>query len=67
MLPKFIYTLITNYKLILYLGNKMYLEKIETYNFRLYEDVEFTFHKESTRIVMKNNINIRGEQCSFQI
>lgn len=67
MLPKFIYMLITNYKLILYLGNKMYLEKVETYNFRLYEDVEYTFHKESTRIVRKNNINIGGEQCSFQI
>ena len=33
----------------------MYLEKVEISNFRLLEDVEFTFHKESTLIVGKNN------------
>lgn len=33
----------------------MYLEKVEIHNFRLLEDVEFTFHKESTLIVGKNN------------
>ena len=33
----------------------MYLEKVKIHNFRLLEDVEFTFHKESTLIVGKNN------------
>lgn len=33
----------------------MYLEKVEINNFRLLEDVLFTFHKESTLIVGKNN------------
>ena len=33
----------------------MYLEKVEIHNFRLLEDVEFTFHKKSTLIVGKNN------------
>lgn len=33
----------------------MYLDKVEIHNFRLLEDVEFTFHRESTLIVGKNN------------
>ena len=33
----------------------MYLEKVKIHNFRLLEDVEFTFHEESTLIVGKNN------------
>ena len=33
----------------------MYLEKVEIHNFRLLEDVQFTFHRESTLIVGKNN------------
>ena len=33
----------------------MYLEKVEIRNFRLLEDVEFTFHRGATIIVGKNN------------
>lgn len=33
----------------------MYLDKVEIHNFRLLEDVQFTFHRESTLIVGKNN------------
>lgn len=33
----------------------MYLEKVKIHNFRLLEEVEFTFHKETTVIVGKNN------------
>ena len=33
----------------------MYLDKVEIHNFRLLEDVEFTFHRDSTLIVGKNN------------
>lgn len=33
----------------------MYLEKVEIHNFRLLENVQFTFHRESTLIVGKNN------------